>query len=352
MEQFSSLHTRGSSHGGSRITRRAYNKPFYVHMMDEAYRMWDQIEREGKTKLYTNTGILVFGPRTSPDLKKTIASLHINEVEHEVLTAEEAMLRYPHQLDLPFDHKCVFERDGGTLLATKAVSVIQRLFTEGGGELLDGHRVKEIAPGPIVRVTTNNGDFTTRRLVVTAGPWAPTIMAQLGVKLPFKFSIRRAEVFYWRVEHPELYSADTFPSVILYDDTHHPFYAMPICEYPGLVKICPYATVCVDPDSRDEQISPRVEDIQPYVAKYFKGVSTTPSIYEACIITKTPDEHPIIDRHPGHSNIVFGAGFSGHGFKLSPVMGKLLCELAMDLPPSHDLTPFRLDRFNKHSSKL
>ena len=35
------------------------------------------------------------------------------------------MLRYPHQLDLPFDHKCVFERDGGTLLATKAVSVIQ-----------------------------------------------------------------------------------------------------------------------------------------------------------------------------------------------------------------------------------
>lgn len=50
-------------------------------------------------------------------------------------------------------------------------------------------RVKEIAPGPIVRVTTNNGDFTTRRLVVTAGPWAPTIMAQLGVKLPFKFSV-------------------------------------------------------------------------------------------------------------------------------------------------------------------
>ncbi len=35
------------------------------------------------------------------------------------------MLRYPHQLDLPSDHKCVFEKDGGTLLATKAVGVIQ-----------------------------------------------------------------------------------------------------------------------------------------------------------------------------------------------------------------------------------
>ncbi len=57
--QFSSLHTRGSSHGGSRITRRAYNEPFYVHMMDEAYRMWDQIEREGKTQLYTYVCVCV-----------------------------------------------------------------------------------------------------------------------------------------------------------------------------------------------------------------------------------------------------------------------------------------------------
>ncbi len=37
------------------------------------------------------------------------------------------MSRYPHQLDLPPDYSCVFERDGGTLLATKAVDVIQVL---------------------------------------------------------------------------------------------------------------------------------------------------------------------------------------------------------------------------------
>ncbi len=43
--------------------------------------------------------------------------------------------------------------------------------------------------------------------------------------------------------------------------------------------------MCVDPDKRDEPLSPRVKDIKPYVAKYFKGVSTTPSIYEACIFT-------------------------------------------------------------------
>ena len=50
--QFSALHSRGSSHGSSRITRRAYDYPFYVKMMDEAFRMWSALEEESDTKLY------------------------------------------------------------------------------------------------------------------------------------------------------------------------------------------------------------------------------------------------------------------------------------------------------------
>ena len=36
----------------------------------------------------------------------------------------------------------------------------------------------------------------------------------------------------------------------------------------------------------------------------------------------------------------------GHGFKLAPVVGKILTELVLDLPPSYDLSPFKLNRFN------
>ena len=36
----------------------------------------------------------------------------------------------------------------------------------------------------------------------------------------------------------------------------------------------------------------------------------------------------------------------GHGFKLSPVIGKILCELALDMPPSYDLAPFAVERFS------
>lgn len=37
---------------------------------------------------------------------------------------------------------------------------------------------------------------------------------------------------------------------------------------------------------------------------------------------------------------------AGHGFKLSPVVGKILRELALDQPPSYDLSPFRIGRFD------
>ncbi|XP_064395322.1 peroxisomal sarcosine oxidase-like isoform X1 [Halichondria panicea] len=352
LEQFSALHTRGSSHGGSRITRRAYTKAYYIKMMDEAYRMWDQIEREGKTQLYLDTGLLMFGPKSSHCLQDAIRCLAESGTPHNRLSAQQVMSKYPSQLYLPFNHEGVFEKDGGLLMATKAVATLQRLFIENGGEFLDGHKVKEITPGPIIRVTTDQGVFTARRLIITAGAWAPAIMATLGVHLPFK--VCRTEVLYWKAEEPKDFSWENFPAFICYTDSEDPYYhvyGLPIYEYPGLVKICFHTNHNeVDPDARDALPGPSTTDlVRPFVQRHFKGVQTTPSIYEACMYTESPDEDPVLDRHPLYPNIIMGAGFSGHGFKLAPVVGKILTELALDLPSSYDLAPFRLDRFTWQS---
>jgi glycine/D-amino acid oxidase-like deaminating enzyme len=64
-----------------------------------------------------------------------------------------------------------------------------------------------------------------------------------------------------------------------------------------------------------------------------------------CLYTMTPDEHFLIDRHPAYPHIVIGAGFSGHGFKFSTLIGKLLADLAMENPIELDLSMFRIDRF-------
>lgn len=50
----------------------------------------------------------------------------------------------------------------------------------------------------------------------------------------------------------------------------------------------------------------------------------------------TRDEDFIIDRIPTRPNIVVGAGFSGHGFKLAPVVGRILVQLALGGPEAVD----------------
>ena len=87
------------------------------------------------------------------------------------------------------------------------------------------------------------------------------------------------------------------------------------------------------------------------------------AIIRCHFLQKTPDNDFIIDKHPKHSNIIIGVGFSGtyindvpivlffipssgHGFKLAPVVGKILCEMTMDLPLSYDISPFAVNRFN------
>ena len=89
---------------------------------------------------------------------------------------------------------------------------------------------------------------------------------------------------------------------------------------------------------------------------------------------RAPDRDFIIDTHPDHSNItmaIVGSMYcymlhnsvcvftynlhypsTGHGFKLAPVVGKILTEMIMELPLSYDITRFSLKRFDNENPEL
>lgn len=50
--QFILPHSRGSSHGQTRIIRKAYDYDFYTRMMEDNYQLWAQLERESGVKLF------------------------------------------------------------------------------------------------------------------------------------------------------------------------------------------------------------------------------------------------------------------------------------------------------------
>jgi glycine/D-amino acid oxidase-like deaminating enzyme len=59
----------------------------------------------------------------------------------------------------------------------------------------------------------------------------------------------------------------------------------------------------------------------------------------------TPDWNPVLGPLPGWDGLIAACGFSGHGFKLSPAVGKLLAQAALLLPTDVALAPYRFARF-------
>ena len=68
--------------------------------------------------------------------------------------------------------------------------------------------------------------------------------------------------------------------------------------------------------------------LQGFLRAHCPGVDPDVAIEESCIYTMTPDQNPVIDSLPDRPNVVFGVGFSGMGFKLGPVTGRMLADLA------------------------
>ncbi|XP_061637687.1 peroxisomal sarcosine oxidase isoform X2 [Phyllopteryx taeniolatus] len=303
LEQFTLPHTRGSSHGQTRMIRKAYDQNFYTHMMEEGYELWAQLEREAGVKLFRRTGLLVMGPENSRSYLDFKSTLEKNKIPMVVLTPDNFNQHIPNVILADGDGALV-DTTAGVLYADRALKVAQGQFHKLGGVIKDQEKVTDIKPGLTVTVSTSAGVYQAKGLVITAGAWANELLAHVNLHLPLE--VMRINVCYWKEKVPDSYHVNKrFPCFLLTEgeEAKDHIYGLPSNEYPGLMKL-------------------------------------------------TPDRHFVVDRHPAYGNIVIGTGFSGHGFKFGPVIGKLLCELSLGEVPSYDLSPFQISRFQTMKSSL
>ncbi|XP_064649439.1 peroxisomal sarcosine oxidase-like [Lineus longissimus] len=353
VEQFYLPHTRGSSHGHSRIIRKAYDKEIYTNMMKEAYSWWESIERQVGKPMLRKCGLVYCGDKDIPEMKNLPNLLTKYGVTHKVYqNARELSQDYP-MFQFGDSLAFVLEKEAGMLRSDNCLAGVQKLFVKFGGKINDGTKVVEIIPGQVVTVRTTNGSYKAKSLVICAGPWAGQLLKPLGLHLPLKPIA--VNVVYWRENLHGIASADKNPTFVINGDeeselSEH-FYGLPADEYPNHYKFCYHSGPVVDPDDRDadkhRSINDMIlKDMIRFVNAHFPTLEPKPSIVERCMYTNTPDSDFILDTHPHWKNIVIGAGFSGHGFKMAPVVGKVLMELAVGRQPSYDLSTFAIRRFD------
>jgi glycine/D-amino acid oxidase-like deaminating enzyme len=82
--------------------------------------------------------------------------------------------------------------------------------------------------------------------------------------------------------------------------------------------------VVVDPNQIDRHLTSLDHQlVSQFLGEVLPDVDPIPTEGSVCMYTMTPDEHFVIDEHPRFKHVFFAAGFSGHGFKFAPVVGKM-----------------------------
>ena len=177
-----------------------------------------------------------------------------------------------------------------------------------------------------MRLSTNRGEYSAARLIIAAGPWAGSLLADLNVSL----EVRRKPLYWWQTRG-DTYQAQRGSPGFLYDLPQGCFYGFPQVDARG-IKVAEHTggTLVSDPLAVNRAAGAEQARVAAFVAKYLPVATADCTDYSVCMYTMTRDSHFIVDRHPRYPQVAFAAGLSGHGFKFTCVLGEVLVDLALD----------------------
>lgn len=203
----------------------------------------------------------------------------------------------------------------------------------------------------MVRTATNE-KFRGKKCVVTAGAWTKKLVYSVtGQQLPIQ--PMETAVWYWRIkeEHKEKDAIGRdFPTFTSYGQPY--IYGNSSLEFPGLIKIVEHGGWQCDPDERQWMSGGDPDSMKEWIEGRFPGLldCSTPARKESCMYSMTPDGDFVLDFLGGEfeKDVVIGGGFSGHGFKMAPAIGRILADLALDGSANGvELKHFRIKRFEE-----
>jgi sarcosine oxidase len=327
LEQFPLVHDRGSSHGETRIIRLAYfEHPDYVPLLRRAYQLWDELENSSGKTLFRKTRLLIAGPPDGEAISGALRAAREHRLDIEQLTAAEACQRYP-DFRLPDNHDVVIEPDAGFLHVEECVR------THIDEARLAGAEIQSEVPvlgwgrdGANLYVDTKHGRFSATKLVITAGAWSSRILADAAMPL----KVVRKFVGWYEVE-PGAYHVDRGYPTFYIEQNDGAVYGFPSIDG-RTMKFAEHSAggeIVHDPAVVDRTARP--EDrarLEPFRQAVLLRCRATLDRHSVCLYTLTPDHHFVIDRHPQEDGVIVAAGFSGHGFKFTSVIGEVLADLA------------------------
>lgn len=294
------FHTRGSSHGTSRIVRRAYTDPFYTRVMVEAYPLWAELERDTQTTLIDEVGLVYIGEKSAASMHSLAQGLDENGVAYRTYSRADIAEVSRHMV-LGTSEVAFHTKEAGYVRADLAL-VASLADARNHGAKVVLQRVDE----PSSLLTSHDA------VVLTTGAWIARHVPQLAPVVSLQTVAHLAGR---RMRGP-----------VFIEDGPLGIYGFPAIDSHG-PKIGVHASGSViDPDVKERVASVAHQDeIASFAMRRFGLPSAPLEDVQTCLYTRLPNEDFAIGRAaPG---IFYASACSGHGFKTAPWVGRVLASL-------------------------
>lgn len=369
------------------FVRQQGRDPVEVPLMMECNRIWRGLE----TELRADVGWVPGGNlRVAEDATRTALYEEWLPIAREagldtrLLTGDEVAALLPTMTRRWVGG--MYTPSDGHADPVKATQAFRRAAVEHGARIYTGCVVEavETAGGAVRGVVTTQGEIRADTVVCAAGAWSASLARRLGLQLPqrrvrataarttpapplTRLAVWGADVAFR--QRPDgrfiLAAAGGSDYDVTLDSFRHvrwfwPNYwtnrrlfrfhvGRPLLE--DLAALAPWSTRRTHPFTRRGMVEPppNMDRVRRSLADFVRLFPELGGLQiEAAwarYIDATPDARPVLGGVAAPRGFIFATGFSGHGFGLGPIVGRLIAELIVDGKPSLDIHGCRFSRF-------
>jgi sarcosine oxidase len=326
-DRYAPGHDRSAAGGETRIFRSAhFEDSRYVPLLKHADALYEQLQQETGRELRRLTGCLLMGPTEQHQMATVLESIAEHGLDHEVLDADSLAKRFP-QYRIEDGDAAVLDRRAGFIRPELTVQTAARRAEQLGAVIHRYTTVREIVPvagGVEIRTDVGSERFDTA--VVTVGPYVNDLLPGL----PWEVEILRV-ISAWFMPTSDAWFGEERPAFIRTAPVH--CYGLPSPDGVSVKLGLSQALnkPAGDPHQLDRTVHP--EELQIYadlIGRYMPDLNPDPTRLSVFMEGYTKSSRPLVGPLPGAENVVLLAGFSGHGFKLSPAFGDIAADFALD----------------------
>jgi len=316
--------------------RQQWSTAENIILARESVKFWERFDEEiGGNAHFRQGGYLVL---VYSDEKRYIENVKLQNslgVPSQWLSPEEAKEIVPY-LNIENLIGATYCPTDGVAYPFSVVFSLEKYLTKRGVKILKKAEVLDFkySDGIVEEVITNRDKLKAENVLIAAGAWSRLLLEKLGKKIPNQ--PYRHEILATEVMKPWLK-----PMVISFDT--------------GIYFSQTYRGEIVGGIGMPEQPGYKLNSTLDFI-KRFASVATKiiPAMKYLRVVRQwagfydvTPDARPILDRVEGFENVYVACGYSGHGFMISPEVGKIMAQMITGEAISHDISNLSMDRFKK-----